>query len=97
MSLYTLSVIEIDDQPTPVIYTGGQYYAIAEHLPDLLTDSGTGLLPIVSNWSASHAALEELARKLSSAGHGARGQSAHRRILPAHLLPTENDVCRLQL
>ena len=70
MSLYTLSVIEIDNQPTPVIYTGGQYYAIAEHLPDLLTDSGTGLLPIVSNWSASHAALEELARKLSSAGHG---------------------------
>ena len=70
MSLYSLSVIEIDNQPTPVIYTGGQYYAIAEHLPDLLTDSESGLLPIVSHWSTSHAALEKLAHTLSSPGHG---------------------------
>jgi 2,4-diketo-3-deoxy-L-fuconate hydrolase len=85
MSLYSLSVIAINNQPTPVIYTGGQYYAIAEHLPGLLTDSESGLLPLLSDWNTSHAALEELARTLSSSGHGHKPAAS----------PQTSEFCRL--
>jgi len=69
MNQYALSVIDIDNKPTPVIYTGGEYYAIAELLPDLLTDTDSSLLPLLSDWNASHAMLKVLAATLSNSAH----------------------------
>jgi 2,4-diketo-3-deoxy-L-fuconate hydrolase len=70
MSLYALSVIELDKKHTPVIYCGGEYYVISECLPDLMVNVDSGLLPIFQSWDKSHAALKELAIKLLAADHG---------------------------
>ncbi len=70
MSQYSLAVIMIDNRQTPVMYHGEQYYALTGLIPALSGNADSGLLPILSDWNASRAALAELADALSGSGHG---------------------------